>query len=64
MDDSHSAAASSSIQTPEKPGTIIVDTTNNYLYYILLPTARQCNTASQAAQNIWDGPAAPEVGAS
>ena len=49
-------------QTPEKPGTIIVDTTNNYLYYILPHgQAVQYRIASGAEYMGWTGRA--EVGA-
>jgi lipoprotein-anchoring transpeptidase ErfK/SrfK len=49
-------------QTPEKPGTIIVDTTNNYLYYILPHSqAVQYRIASGAEYMGWTGRA--EVGA-
>ena len=49
-------------QTPEKPGTIIVNTTNNYLYYILPHgQAVQYRIASGAEYMGWTGRA--EVGA-
>jgi lipoprotein-anchoring transpeptidase ErfK/SrfK len=49
-------------QTQEKPGTIIVDTTNNYLYYILpRGQAVQYRIASGAEYMGWTGRA--EVGA-
>ena len=42
-------------RTDQPPGTIVVDTGSNYLYYVL-PTAKRFNTGSRAAPNIWDGP--------
>ena len=48
-------------QTHEKPGTIIVDTGQNYLYYVL-PHGQAVQYRIASGAEHMDGPAAPRSG--